>query len=101
MKQPPKTPAGWAAYRAKLSAGIAHAAINGDKTTPPGISTYEWAQYNLAHAIESIADCLMILSENTFLPPSGSTETAARAQRQVTKDRTKKHNSARVGNPER
>ena len=100
MKQLPKTPAGWAAYRAKLSAGIAHAAINGDKTTPPGVTTYEWAQYNLAHAIESLADCLMILSENTFPPSSDGQETAARAKSHVTKDRTKKHNSARVGNPE-
>jgi hypothetical protein len=98
--KPPKTPAGWEAYRAKLSAGIAHAAINGEVETPPEITTYEWAQYNIAHAIESIAECLLILSENNFPLPSGSTETAARACSHVTKDRMKKHNSARVGNPE-
>jgi len=98
--KPPKTPAGWAAYRAKLSARIAIGVMTGEKMTPEGYDPGHYIDYNIAQAIESIADCLIILSENTFPLPSGSTETAARASSHVTKDRMKKHNSARVGNPE-
>jgi hypothetical protein len=54
MKDKPKTPQEWAAYRMQLNCQIALDTMSGDKKPPEGASRMEYALYCLIHAIQEI-----------------------------------------------
>jgi len=54
-KNPPKSPAEWAAYRCQASCRIGRDALEGKTKPPAGCSPLEYAVFNLLHAVEELS----------------------------------------------